>query len=86
MIVVPRLWHEDDQTNHTYHLHACGHDSDVLTWGVAAPQAMVGVKAARCHGCTTTTNRFARGSRGIMRRNSTLNYEQIFHHENAAHL
>ena len=45
-MVICRLWREGAQTNCTYHRHGCGGDSDVLTWGVAAPQAMVGAKAS----------------------------------------
>ena len=41
-MVICRLWRADTQTKSTYHLHGCGGDSNVLTWGVAAPQAMVG--------------------------------------------
>ena len=49
------LWCEDAQTDRTYHCHECGGDSDVITWGVAAPQALVGAKAAQRHGCTPDT-------------------------------
>ena len=49
-MVVCRLWREDAQTDRTYLCHGCGDDSDALTCGVAAPQAMVGAKAARRHG------------------------------------
>ena len=45
-MVFCRLWHDDDQTKRTYHLHICGGDSDVLTWGVAAPQTIVEADAA----------------------------------------
>ena len=54
-MVVCRLWREDAQTDRTYHRHGCGGDSDALTCGVAAPQAMVGAKAAWRHGRTPNT-------------------------------
>ena len=55
MVAVCRLWREDAQTGRTYHCHRFGGDSDALTWSVAAPQAMVGAKAARRHGHTPNT-------------------------------
>ena len=71
-MVVCRLWHADAQTKCTYHLPGCGDDSGVLTWGIAAPQAMVGTKAAQRHGHMTITKIFfARGSHRIVRRNGT---------------
>jgi len=45
-MVFCRLWHDDNQTKLTYHHHICGGDSDVLTWGIAAPQTMVEAVAA----------------------------------------
>jgi hypothetical protein len=45
-MVFCRQWHDYDQTKRTYHHHICGGDSDVLTWGVAAPQTMVEADAA----------------------------------------
>jgi len=45
-MVFCRLCDDDDQTKRKYHLHVCGGDSDVLTWGVAAPQTMVEAAAA----------------------------------------
>ncbi len=54
-MVICRLWRKDAQTDRTYHCHGCGGDIDALTWGVAARQAMVGAKAARCHGRTPDT-------------------------------
>ncbi len=54
-MVFCRLWRDDDQTKRTYHLQGCGGDIDALTCGVAAPQAMVGAKAAQHHGCTPNT-------------------------------
>jgi len=45
-MVFCRLWLDDDQTKRTYHHHICGDDSDVLTWGVTAPQTMVEADAA----------------------------------------
>jgi hypothetical protein len=45
-MVFCRQWHDYDQTKRTNHHHICGGDSDVLTWGVAAPQTMVEADAA----------------------------------------
>ena len=55
MVAVCRLWREDAQTGRTYHRHGFGGDSDTLTWGVAAPQAMVGDEADQRHGQTPNT-------------------------------
>jgi hypothetical protein len=71
-MVFCRLWHDDDQTKRTYHLHICGGDSDVLTWGVAAPQIIVEADAAPSPWWHVETKIiFARGSRRTVRRNST---------------
>ena len=72
VMVFCRLWRDDDQTKRTYHLQGCGGDIDVLTRGIAAPQAIVGADAARHHGGTTKTKIIsAQGPRRIVRRNST---------------
>ena len=71
-MVICRLCREDAQIKCTYHLHGCGGDSNVLTKGVAAPQAMVGTKAAQRHGHMTITKIFfLRGSCIIVCRNIT---------------
>jgi hypothetical protein len=68
-MVFCRLWHDDDQTKRTHHLHICGGDSDVLTWGVAAPQTIVEADAAPSPWWHVETKIiFARGSRRTVRR------------------
>lgn len=37
VMVFCRLCHDDDQNKRKYHLHVCGGDIDVLTWGDADP-------------------------------------------------
>ena len=49
--IVCRLRRVDAQTKHTHHRPQCGDDVDALGHCVLAAQAMVGAKAARCHGC-----------------------------------
>ena len=51
MVAVCRLWREYAQTGCSCR-HGFGGD---ITWGVAAPQAMVGAKAAQHHGRTPNT-------------------------------
>jgi hypothetical protein len=41
---------EISKTKRTHHRPWYGDDAYVLGWGVIKPQAMVGAKAARCHG------------------------------------
>jgi hypothetical protein len=49
--IVRRRWRVDAQTEHMHHRPECGDDVDALGWGVPVARAMVGAKAAWCHGC-----------------------------------
>ena len=44
------LWREWYQTKHTHHRPWCGDGVDALGLGILKPHAMVGAKAASCHG------------------------------------
>jgi hypothetical protein len=80
-MVFCRQWHDYDQTKRTYHHHICGGDSDVLTWGVAAPQTMVEADAApslwwhdenQNNFCARSRRTYGRiGTEGVTRKNSS---------------
>ncbi len=49
-----------DETKRTHHRPWCGDDAYVLGWGVIKPQAMVGAKAALCHGDISVPQKLCR--------------------------